>query len=608
MRRSKCGTGRKGIELRILGSKKGGILPIILIASNVFCSVPAQSSNSTENWRNSGLRFSKAENLLTPETCLKDLKHFALCMESVQIILNSTGSGLELKARDTWLNADQDKVEDWGLIKVARRKTPNAEASAAERLHEKQLRISLWTKLYKDFQRASLPWKSEFWESRFTGLTPKRTLEDLFLWVQLDFINPENEAALAARVINLFLSHSTDPYSYLYPRQQFRSEVRNDDDEYVGLGVVFRRWGDLLIVDQVDAGTPAGRAGIAVGDILKGVNGVKVSASNIQSSLEKLKGPKGTAVELELFHLRGEQTYRLTRETIRIPNVQYEMREHGDVRTAVIRVGSFLKAHTCEKIKSYVRLAKAESADGILLDMRGNPGGLVSQGVCTAGLFLPENLKVVVSRSVGSRPSVPTGDRSIATHEPKIARESMESFFSSRSTDTTTPLILLVDEDSASSSEIVAGALQDHGRALVMGKRTYGKGTFQRGHPFDSEGNILLFKTVAKFELPSGRMNQLVGLEPDIVTGESTKSKFSLQISLGRAYADAKKNLFLWSNDSKAIDSLKNCGETHFFQDRLDWIRADHDEALAEAHIICHSRHFRSDQQDLRVARARFSP
>ncbi len=519
------------------------------------------------------------------------------------MILNASGSALELKSQEAWAACRGNTVEDWGFIKICKRIQPTLPTTEADRLREKQQRAKQWAQLYKDLKKSSLPWNSEFWMSRLNGLTPERTLEDLLLWVQLDIVNIENEAALAAKVINLFLSHSTDPYAHLYPKQQFRSEVRSEDEEYVGLGVVFRRWGEHLIVDQVDAGSPAGRAGIATGDILLRVNQNAVVPSNMQASLEDLKGSPGTHVELELFHQRGTQTYSLTREVIRIPNVQYELREHGDVRTAVIRVASFLKSQTCGKIRKYVELARSESADGIILDLRGNPGGLVSQGVCTAGLFLPENLKVVVSRSTEKA----SGQRSPASKQ-KPAASPEESFFSRQSVDTNTALVLLVDEDSASSSEIVAGALQDHGRALVVGTRTYGKGTFQRGHPFDADGNILLFKTIAKFELPSGRLNQLVGLDPDIVVGETPKSRFSFELSVSRAFADAKKNFFLWTNDSHALESLKNCEDAEYFQSRLAWIRPDNTEALAEAHLVCHSRQFNSNSPDLRVARMRASP
>ena len=559
-----------GVSLMGLGALRRVTVAIAMV--QVFVVTATQGSN--DPWRPTGLPFSIAAQLLAPDRCLQNPKWFALCMESYYDLLHVVNplASFEVSADPlSWSweknNFSSRLLENWGPIRVVeteRLPLPSADLiSSRNGASAQKNRSRNWSNLYSYFLNLQKPWRVEHWHGRNQGLSGKGVLADLLLWAQLDLVTPENESYLSSRVINFFLSHSTDPYAHIYPRVRFREEIKTDDEEFVGLGMVFKPWGNTAVVERIDPGSPAARADIQVGDLLRRVDKIVLKSGTVQHALAALKGKAGTRVEIELYRNRGSLVFNLTREKIRLPNVQMEFRDHGDVRTAIIRVGSFLKAQTCHKIRSLIRRADAEKVEGIILDLRGNPGGLVSQGVCVAGLFLPQNKRVVVSHEIQ------TGES--------------EVYVSQQSENTSIPLALLVDEDSASSAEIVAGALQDHGRALLVGKRTYGKGTFQRGTALLQLDSVLLFKTIAHFELPSGRMNQLVGIEPDVdIAKLGSKESFKLSrlnFAPPKAYAD-----------NNLMPSLKTCEEVPWIRQQLVGIRPDETEAEAEARLICHIR------------------
>jgi carboxyl-terminal processing protease len=236
--------------------------------------------------------------------------------------------------------------------------------------------------------------------------------------------------------------------------------------------------------------TPAERAGIKAGDVFRSVNGVTKSQWTTEDVVKRVRGPKGTTVSVGMYRPSTKKVtvYKLTREAIKTPNLEVSMK--GDV--GVIAMYEF-NATSAMDIKAAIEKLKKQGAKGYILDLRNNPGGLLDQAVDVSSLFIADGVIV----RVDERNKKPVEYR---TTRPMI---------------TDAPLVVLVNENSASASEITAGALQDYGRAKLVGTKTYGKGSVQtiRNLPF---GGAVKF-TTAHYLTPKGRAINGKGLTPDVV-------------------------------------------------------------------------------------------
>ncbi|MGB8651402.1 MAG: S41 family peptidase [Mycobacteriales bacterium] len=257
---------------------------------------------------------------------------------------------------------------------------------------------------------------------------------------------------------------------------------------YAGVGLWLRREGALLVVSQVASDSPAERAGVHVGDELRAVDDHStrgLSASDVAASL---RGRAGTRVALVLGRAGAVRTLTLTRAALPALDVTSTMLTPQVGRIAVPAFGRGVG----RQVRDAVASLRAQHATGIVLDLRGDPGGLLTEAVETASAFLDGGHVVTYTRR-DARPQV----LDAAGHG-----------------DTAIPLVVLVDGSTASAAEVVAGALQDRGRAVVVGSRTFGKGSVQEPHPLPDGSSLAI--TVAHYSLPSGRTVEGVGIEPDI--------------------------------------------------------------------------------------------
>jgi len=235
--------------------------------------------------------------------------------------------------------------------------------------------------------------------------------------------------------------------------------------------------------------SPAARAGIRAGDIILEINGMPTSEMSLAEAVLKIRGPEGTSVRLLVLH-QGEtepEAIEIVRAEIELPSVRFEMR--GDI--AYINITNFSE-RTNEELSSPLQSITEEAATGIILDLRSNPGGALEAVVDVASRFLKEGVVVNVVDNQGKRTALSVKPGEITTD---------------------LPLVILVDSYSASGSEVLAGALQDYGRATIAGARTYGKGSVNIMRQLkDGSG---LYITTARWLTPSGRLIEGEGLYPD---------------------------------------------------------------------------------------------
>ena len=327
---------------------------------------------------------------------------------------------------------------------------------------------------------------------------------DVFERVRSEYVEDVTDEQLIEAAVNGMLS-ALDPHSsYLSPKN-FREMQTQTRGEFGGLGIeVTMENGFVKVVSPIDD-TPAFRAGLKSGDLITHLDGEPVQGLTLSEAVEKMRGKVGSDLKLTVRREnRDPFNVIVTRDIIKIRSVRSRM-EGGDI--AYVRITSFSEQTTSgveQSIKSLSKKAKGKLA-GIVIDLRNNPGGLLDQSVKVSDAFLDQG-EIVSTRS----------------RRPDESRR-----FNAKAGDITDglPIVVMVNGGSASASEIVAGALQDHRRAIVLGTRTFGKGSVQTIIPLSGNGAIRL--TTARYYTPSGRSIQAKGIEPDILVEQAKVEKIT---------------------------------------------------------------------------------
>lgn len=311
----------------------------------------------------------------------------------------------------------------------------------------------------------------------------------------------------AYRAIAKILKDLNDPYTRFLPPDEFAILTSQTSGEVSGVGIrvlVDKRSSDLVVADVV-RGTPAMKAGIRPGDRIVRINGKPTALMGLEQATEAIKGEIGTELSLQLSRpQKGVFSVTLTRENIELDSVTYSIKEEGEVRVGYIRLDEF-SSHAAEQMEAAINALNQAEITGFVMDLRGNPGGLLLSSIDIARMWLNRGEIVSTIDRKG-------GDRHFAANGSDI---------------TNLPLVILVNERSASASEILTGALKEHGRATVVGTETYGKGTVQSVHTL-SDGSGLAV-TIARYYPPNGEDIDRKGISPDVYLDLSMEKKLQLR-------------------------------------------------------------------------------
>ncbi len=291
------------------------------------------------------------------------------------------------------------------------------------------------------------------------------------------------------------LLQNLDVHSTYLTKEQYDDMKLSTSGEFDGVGIeISVENGMVTVVSPIDD-TPAFKAGVKAGDIILEVDGLSTVDMTSQEVVSKIRGPRGTEVKLLLMHKDGKAPEEIAIIRDAIPLTSVKSRFLDTDGYLWVRLSRFTENTTTELLDSLKKMSKEAEITGIVLDLRSNPGGLLDQAVSVSDVFLKEG--TIVSMN-GRNPR-------------------MERVFKAkdRPDDLTVPVVILVNSGSASASEIVAGALKDHNRAVLIGERTFGKGSVQHIIPLDDGSAIKL--TVARYYTPNGTSIQAEGIEPDLV-------------------------------------------------------------------------------------------
>lgn len=421
-----------------------------------------------EYWKNSDLLETDLQSLLKDENCLSSQIKFLACVNSINTVADRLGLFLQENGEFRVLSGT-----DFDL-----------------RLTEKK--------------------GLEAWTDKFNSPEYSPPFRFLELWDQLKQKMSKDLSLLPAVAagINGYLSVSEDPHTYIVPLAFYEDVLSQSDSNQFYLGFVARRTRSGAYIRKVFSKSPAARAGLRKGDRVQRMNGLQVNRLQASTYSEMIRGQSRDRLLLEIERTEKGQKVLKTLEILK-GNFEF-----SSVESRVVNLGrslGHLTIHkfgkdTCHLAKKHLISLIEQSVEGVLLDLRDNPGGQVDESACVLNLFVEQGSLLFETRYLDANMQ---GESYLAT-EPAIYRG---------------PLAVLINAGSASASEIVAGVIKDLGRGTLVGERSFGKGSFQDGTIWRSHSRVALFRTKGFYYFPSGWTPQLVGLEPDIVAGNSNESE-----------------------------------------------------------------------------------
>jgi carboxyl-terminal processing protease len=330
-----------------------------------------------------------------------------------------------------------------------------------------------------------------------------RTFTEVFAKIKNDYVEPVDDRKLLEDAIRGMLA-GLDPHSTYLDAESYNDLQEGTSGEFGGLGIeVGMEDGFIKVISPIDD-TPAQKAGVRAGDLIIKLDDTPVKGMALNDAVNRMRGKPGTDITLTILRDNEEKplVFTITRDVIRINSVRARTLEPG---YGYVRISSF-QAKTGQDLQTELEKLKQENNNklkGLVLDLRNNPGGVLNAAVDVSDIFLDKGLIVYTEGRI----------------------KDSELRFNAKPVDVIDkiPMIVLVNEGSASASEIVAGALQDHKRAVIMGQKTFGKGSVQTILPMSNQAAVKL--TTARYFTPSGRSIQAAGITPDIVIEKLTVSK-----------------------------------------------------------------------------------
>ncbi len=331
-------------------------------------------------------------------------------------------------------------------------------------------------------------------------LSDIRLFTDVYARIKKDYVEEVGDKKLLEGAIRGML-HSLDPHSAFLSQDEFQELQIGTTGEFGGLGIeVGMENGFIKVISPIED-TPADMAGVKAGDLIIKLDETQVKGLTLNEAVKLMRGKRGTKIKLTIVR-EGEDKpviISVTRDVIRVKSVRSRFLEPG---YGYIRISSFQSKTTRNVIAAVEKLhsKSGENLQGIVLDLRNNPGGVLTGAVGVSDIFLKDGELIVYTKG------------RVRDAELKYSASSNDSIDGA-------PIVVLINEGSASASEIVAGALQDHKRAVIMGKNSFGKGSVQTILPLKE--NAALKLTTARYYTPSGRSIQAEGIEPDVLVEES---------------------------------------------------------------------------------------
>lgn len=363
--------------------------------------------------------------------------------------------------------------------------------------HVLALNRKLISRPERDLSEISLlrPWQSEFIKIE-KGLSEEVNFIELWSFLKSHFYAEKKWPSMIGAALNGFLSVFRDPHTYLIPLDYYRQVIASPDHRISSYGFHLTKSGSQLIIKKVIPHSPAFQKGLRKGDQIISLNGKSARDLSLSAANENLKNSKIKKLKIVRLNREGEEeSFEIAKAQQALSTVHLQFLR-GIHSTALLTIDRFTR-HSCQRVKTELsRIQKAQSQN-LIIDLRDNPGGQMEETGCIAGLFVGPHRRIFSVR-------YSQGDT-----KP-------ESYYSENEKQFDGKIVVLVNRGTASAAEILAGSLRELGRAILVGERTFGKGSFQEGDLWKRNKKVALFETKGFYYLPSGLTPQKVGLQPDL--------------------------------------------------------------------------------------------
>lgn len=339
-------------------------------------------------------------------------------------------------------------------------------------------------------------------------------LAAVFSILKSDYVEPVDEKKLITEAISGMVT-SLDPHSQYFDKKSFKEFKEGTSGKFVGVGLEVNMEDGLVRVVTPIEGSPAFRAGLKTNDLITRVDDTAVKGLTLNEAVKRMRGEPNTKVILTVFRKEENRTFPVTiiREEIKQQSVRGKLIEPG---YAWIRISQFQERTVDDFVRKVDELYKQDpQIKGFVLDLRNDPGGLLNAAVAISAAFLPDNVTVVTTNGQTQE------SKQVLKANPRdySQRDGFDPIKRLPAALKKIPLVVLVNEGSASASEIVAGALQDYKRSVIMGSQTFGKGSVQTFRPLGPETGLKI--TTARYYTPNGRSIQAKGIVPDMLVDET---------------------------------------------------------------------------------------
>ena len=475
----------------------------LLIFSHRSSLIDVNELESRNYWNETKLTFSTLHSVINEETCYAELNNFLGCMQALLTIMTHVSDrSIDLIFTENQIKKGVNFLSDIKIQPSSKKDLRDISDVLKDMKISMAKKIQEWRTLYYQTRTHHIRFYPILGEILLEVIThsessPRSSLDSNSFFVKKtrNFYHKK----LIAQSINSYLSITHSPHDHLIPLELMKDRSKTSEGEYSGVGLILFQIQQHLVVKRVLENGPAFRAGLKSGDIISRVQGQDVSQMDLSDSSNAIGRVNSRTVHLEILREGVRRHFTLNKEVIRTDNVRTEYIKDDNKKWGLIRLSSFYKVNTCAQVeKAIYKFQEDPQVSGLVVDLRNNPGGLVDEALCTADLFLPK-------------------DQFMLEVRPFSPSQSSQFNFSLMPQVTNLPLVILINAGSASSAEIVAGILRDHNRGMLIGERTFGKGTILYGTSFQYPRypNLIHYQTAAKFYFPSKRTNHILGIIPD---------------------------------------------------------------------------------------------
>jgi carboxyl-terminal processing protease len=456
--------------------------------SRLFPHEPLTKTEGTVNaqWAQLELQFSLVQSFLTEDNCKQNRKNLAACVAVVNRLLDYSDMSSEFVpgSSSTIAHVFRQEIADFGFAHIRKRESNLGTDLRLVVEQDKKMR-----------QDRELEW------SRMRLLNDDMPFEKVARWLKYELVDVGNESELTGVAYNTYLSVARDPHSQIIPMTLYKTFFGQGTKQFSGFGVDFQRLGDNVFVYEVVDGTPAQRVGLQPYDLLVEVNDTAVAGLSMREILDEIRFAE--PVKLKISRAGKELVFNITKvQNLPMHDVVSTLLGADQSIVGYIKVARFATG-VCKTVKGALEYFNHNDVQSVVLDLRNNTGGDLGEGICLTSLFLAKGSPIVRIENL------------LGANQDRL-------FHAPADPTTTLPLYVLVNSRTASASEIFAGVIQEYHRGLILGQRTFGKGTTQVGRSWSRNPNdpaskkFIYLSTVGRFLLPSGYSIQIHGVQPDI--------------------------------------------------------------------------------------------